>query len=182
MNIFFITDLFVNLSFVQTLDFFPPKVTVTIQAPERSVRATVLEIVKQEHWNDCASSHERDAGAHSPHWKNYKELLTWYSRWRSEVCLPARWPHQKSLSSFSPPCASFLYRCTQTRSINVTELRGVYLCIRTECTTADVDSIKSLTLTQSWRDCWLWGKVSFRCWPIDAKQHPSRPLWEWIYL
>lgn len=49
MNIFFITDLFVNLSFVQTLDFFPPKVTVTIQAPERSVRATVLEIVKQEH-------------------------------------------------------------------------------------------------------------------------------------
>lgn len=36
------TDLFVDLSFVQTVYLFPPKVSITIQAPERSVRVTAL--------------------------------------------------------------------------------------------------------------------------------------------
>ncbi len=48
-------------------------------------------------------------------------LLTLYNQWRSEVCLPARWQHQRSLSSFSQPCVSFLYPCGEGKKEIATE-------------------------------------------------------------
>ena len=51
------TDLFVDLSFVQTVYLFPPKVSITIQAPERSVRVTALGTIlrslsKTRNWHE----------------------------------------------------------------------------------------------------------------------------------
>lgn len=51
------TDLFVDLSFVQTVYLFPPKVSITIQASERSVRVTILGTIlrslsKTRNWHE----------------------------------------------------------------------------------------------------------------------------------
>lgn len=41
------TDLFVDLPFVQTFYLFPSKVSITIQAPERSERVTIWKGVAE---------------------------------------------------------------------------------------------------------------------------------------